>query len=184
MNSLNDLSKAAYSTSVSKGWHDKPIELGTELALIHTEVTEAFDAYVLSTTSPEEKVNHYAEELADVIIRTFDSCGKRNFNLNKHASLLIGEVTLEGIYSMSPWEENLRTETFLLQLHSKVSHIMETFRRASEEELDDQLAKGFADLVVFTIGYSKNVGIPVIEELSKKMEKNKNRPFKHGNKRA
>jgi hypothetical protein len=117
MNSLNDLSKAAYSTSVSKGWHDNPIELGTELALIHTEVTEAFDAYVLSTTSPEEKVNHYAEELADVIIRTFDSCGKRNFNLNKHASLLIGEVTLEGIYSMSrgrePSNRNVLTSTSL-----------------------------------------------------------------------
>jgi hypothetical protein len=33
----------AYETAKSKGWHDEPIETGTILALIHSEVSEALE---------------------------------------------------------------------------------------------------------------------------------------------
>lgn len=75
--SINDLCKEAYETAVSKGWHDQPIETGTLLALIHSEVSEALEA------DRKGDIENFKEELADVCIRIFDLCGARNINLEQ-----------------------------------------------------------------------------------------------------
>lgn len=74
---INTLCKEAFETAKSKGWHDEPREMGTILALIHSEVSEALEA--------DRKGNHdnFAEELADVCIRVFDLCGSLNIDLEK-----------------------------------------------------------------------------------------------------
>ncbi|WP_337982817.1 MazG nucleotide pyrophosphohydrolase domain-containing protein [Lysinibacillus sp. C5.1] len=74
---INDLCKQAYETAVSKGWHDQPREMGTLLALIHSEVSEALEADRKGDTE------NFTEELADVCIRIFDLCGSRNINLEQ-----------------------------------------------------------------------------------------------------
>jgi NTP pyrophosphatase (non-canonical NTP hydrolase) len=72
---INNLCKEAYLIAKSKGWHDEPREMGTTLALIHSEVSEALEA--------ERKGNaeNFAEELADVCIRVFDLCGSKGIDL-------------------------------------------------------------------------------------------------------
>lgn len=74
---INSLCKQAYETAKSKGWHDEERETGTLLALIHSEVSEALEA---DRKGNEE---NFAEELADVCIRTFDLCGSRGIDLEK-----------------------------------------------------------------------------------------------------
>lgn len=74
---INKLCKEAYETAKSKGWHDEPREMGTLLALIHSEVSEALEA-----DRKGDKEN-FVEELADVCIRIFDLCGAKNINLEK-----------------------------------------------------------------------------------------------------
>lgn len=74
---INRLCSEAYSTAVSKGWYDEPIETGTKLALIHSEVSEALEA------DRKGNADNFAEELADVCIRIFDLCGSRNIDLEK-----------------------------------------------------------------------------------------------------
>lgn len=74
---INQLCKQAYETAKSKGWHDKPVETGTKLALIHSEVSEALEA-----DRKGDKEN-FAEELADVCIRIFDLCGSEDIDLEK-----------------------------------------------------------------------------------------------------
>ena len=65
----------AYETAKSKGWHDKPIETGTALALIHSEVSEALEA------DRKGDQENFEEELADIAIRIFDLCGSRGIDL-------------------------------------------------------------------------------------------------------
>lgn len=74
---INDLCNQAFETAKSKGWHDEPHEMGTVLALIHAEVSEALEA--------DRKHDHdnFVEELADVCIRIFDLCGSMNIDLEK-----------------------------------------------------------------------------------------------------
>lgn len=72
---INELCKEAFETAKSKGWHDQPREMGTLLALIHSEVSEALEA------DRKGDSENFAEELADVCIRIFDLCGSREIDL-------------------------------------------------------------------------------------------------------
>ncbi|WP_163538289.1 MazG nucleotide pyrophosphohydrolase domain-containing protein [Gracilibacillus sp. YIM 98692] len=73
--SINQLCNEAYQIAKSKGWHDKPRETGTILALIHSEVSEALEA------DRKKDQENFEEELADILIRIFDLCGSRNIDL-------------------------------------------------------------------------------------------------------
>lgn len=74
---INELCKEAFKTAKSKGWHDEPREMGTLLALIHAEVSEALEA------DRKRDADNFVEELADVCIRVFDLCGWMNLDLEK-----------------------------------------------------------------------------------------------------
>ncbi len=72
---INRMCKEAFEIAKSKGWHDEPREMGTILALIHSEVSEALEA-----DRKGDKEN-FVEELADVCIRVFDLCGAHGIDL-------------------------------------------------------------------------------------------------------
>jgi NTP pyrophosphatase (non-canonical NTP hydrolase) len=72
---INNLCNAAFETAKSKGWHDEPREVGTLLALIHSEVSEALES------DRKGDSENFAEELADVCIRIFDLCGSKGIDL-------------------------------------------------------------------------------------------------------
>lgn len=73
--SINEYCTEAFETATSKGWHDEEREIGTMLALIHSEVSEALEACRKSNE------DNFIEELADVCIRVFDLCGKLQIDL-------------------------------------------------------------------------------------------------------
>lgn len=104
---INKLCKEAYENAKNKGFHDKPVEMGTRLALIHGEVSEALEAdrntkhckYSIDNLkhSIKELYNSdfknvyerevkgtFEEELADIAIRLFDLCGYMNIDLEVH----------------------------------------------------------------------------------------------------
>jgi NTP pyrophosphatase (non-canonical NTP hydrolase) len=68
--SLNNYCTEALRTAIEKGWHDKPREFGTYVALMHSELSEALEA-----DRRNEGIDRVSEELADVCIRIFDWCG-------------------------------------------------------------------------------------------------------------
>lgn len=67
---LEDLMKDLHETSVLKGWWEEERPIPELLCLIHSEVSEALEAY-----RNNDDVN-FREELADVAIRLF-ICAKR-----------------------------------------------------------------------------------------------------------
>jgi NTP pyrophosphatase (non-canonical NTP hydrolase) len=68
----------AYETAKSKGWYSGTTEIGTKLALIHAEVTEALEA-----DRRGEGKERIAEEFADICIRVFSLSGHLNVDLHK-----------------------------------------------------------------------------------------------------
>ena len=82
---LNDLAKMANDINRANGWNvitpeewdSDPYRIPGVIALIHSEVSEALEAYRHNDRA------HFAEELADVIIRTLDCAGGLGIDMEK-----------------------------------------------------------------------------------------------------
>lgn len=79
---LRSLQIEVHKTACEKGWHDTPNEVGTDIALITSELSEgleadrhdAMDDHLLSRKGLEV-------ELADAIIRILDMAASRNIDV-------------------------------------------------------------------------------------------------------
>lgn len=79
---LNKGVELCYGLSKQAGWHDKPRETGTMIALIHSEISEAMEGDrkdLMDDHLPNRKMIEV--ELADAVIRIFDLAGKLNLDL-------------------------------------------------------------------------------------------------------
>lgn len=104
MNSINELVQEAHDNAVSKGWWDEERSFGEIIALIHSEASEAledfrngkqptdiwyekkYDGAVVvhqSMQTLDHKPCGIPSELADIVIRVFDACGRYGINLEE-----------------------------------------------------------------------------------------------------
>ncbi|OPA76757.1 hypothetical protein BVG16_16435 [Paenibacillus selenitireducens] len=101
MKSINDLVKEAHQNAVSKGWWDEERSFGEIIALIHSEASEALEDYRSGSKPNEEWYQHKIDgatytqhtpahkpcgipsELADIVIRVFDACGRYGIDLER-----------------------------------------------------------------------------------------------------
>jgi NTP pyrophosphatase (non-canonical NTP hydrolase) len=73
---------------VEHGFWDPAPEFGTSIALVHSEVTEAFDEWRAGRPFTEtyygsdEKPEGIPSELADILIRVFDLAGRYGIDLD------------------------------------------------------------------------------------------------------
>lgn len=65
INALLAVQKEIFETAESSGWHERDRELPEALALIHSEVSEALEAY---RDGMEETSNQYRYKVSDVVI--------------------------------------------------------------------------------------------------------------------
>lgn len=122
-NDINKLCKKQHEAAKSKGFYDKPREIGTLLMLTVSELSEALEADRLSKKAylqEFEKAYHrnnscesakahfeyfvkdsFEDEIADAILRLLDICGYLNIDIAKHIA-----------YKM--WYNSMRS-----QLHGK-----------------------------------------------------------------
>lgn len=94
---LNDLRDRVHNLAIEKGWHQdrdisNPHVLGSMLALIHSEVSEALEevrnanrlgAFAPNVFDGKGKPIGLPSELADIIIRTLDLCGALGIDIEQ-----------------------------------------------------------------------------------------------------
>jgi len=103
---LNELAKRAHENAVNKGFYEKPLETGTLLMLVVSELSEALEADRKGIYANIERFNKwineptsvctfnelfedsikdsFQDELADVIIRILDLCGHKGIDIDWH----------------------------------------------------------------------------------------------------
>lgn len=90
---LNQLCKQAHENAKKKGWWDAEKSFGELIALVHSELSEALEEYRKGNAPNEiiylvghgqpDKPEGIPIELADVLIRIFDLCGRYGIDLNE-----------------------------------------------------------------------------------------------------
>lgn len=102
MGVINELVKAAHENAKAKGWWDEERTFGEQIALMHSELSEALEEYRAGNKPNEiyvictcdgggkvpscrncKKTEGIPIELADVIIRIFDTCGRYGIDLEE-----------------------------------------------------------------------------------------------------
>lgn len=80
--SVNELVRLCHGLAKDAGWHDNPREIGTDLMLIVSEVSEAMEGArkdIMDDHLPNRKMLEV--ELGDALIRICDTAGKYNLDL-------------------------------------------------------------------------------------------------------
>ena len=77
---ISDMIIDAHRTAIEKGWWETDRNNYELLALVHSEVSEAVEALRKGDNE------HVVEELADILIRVFDLCGSRGWDLENAVS--------------------------------------------------------------------------------------------------
>lgn len=79
---VNSLTNLCHGLARDAGWHEEPREVGTMLALIHSEVSEALEGFRKDLNDDHLPHRKMAEvELADTIIRICDLAGLLEYDL-------------------------------------------------------------------------------------------------------
>jgi len=87
---LDEIGVVSWLIADKAGWHDRPTgdmdRVGLQLALVHSEVSEALDAYrhrgLEAWHKPDGKPEGMASELADVIIRVAELAHDQGIDLH------------------------------------------------------------------------------------------------------
>lgn len=80
-------SKQVAAVNLANGWYDSERTFGDDIALLHSEVSEAFEAYridgnvAMNSATGLYNKDAVGAELADVLIRLLDTCHRYGVDL-------------------------------------------------------------------------------------------------------
>lgn len=185
--SFNNLSEVEHArnqeyihrVNVDKGWFDKPVSFLEAMALIVTEVVEVNDAYrdegLLGGWSAGP---HMASEFADCYIRLADDASRFLVDLG---------VQVETYRFTYEWRRGTSFDGVCMQLIRRVRDAIESYRKCGLTEEGGVLPDTAKHLAWFFLQLQEtcdNLGVNLQHAVMEKMEINKGRAYRHGNKHA
>lgn len=81
---VSDLIAECHRIAMEKGWWDRDREIPEQIALMHSELSEALEEYRMGAANlymQDGKPEGFGVELADCVIRIFDMCGRYGIDL-------------------------------------------------------------------------------------------------------
>ncbi len=78
------------------------------------------------------------------------------------------------------WQDTYKIPGVLALIHSEVSEALEAFRKGDQENFAEELA----DVIIRVLDCSAGLGVNMDAQIIAKLEKNRQRGFKHGGKRV
>ena len=160
---LKKFAQDVHENAVKKGWWDEPRDLAEQICLIHSEVSEALEAYRV-----EDKDN-LAEELADICIRVFDTVTALSYDISEY---IFDTCNPE-------FGKQHLTKQFCL-IHYELSRALKAHLTHNVYDLK----RRFIDVCNLVAIIADTQEIDLYKELIAKHEFNKTRPYKHGNKKC
>lgn len=172
--SWNDLAAYIHQINVSKGFWPSDVSsrnVGEALCLIHSELTEAYDASFLDEM--DDKLVEWPAvwvEIADAVIRVLDLGGAHGVDFDTRPISVLPGVAYSSL------------KDDLCALHANVDYVLEAHRKLTTDEDGALLYKSFIGalldaLLVFMDKYA----IP-LEVIDAKVAFNTTRPYMHGKK--
>lgn len=163
----------AFYTACQNGWHDREhlpmrsrVDISSKLALVHSEVTEAYHAWLAADRKISDEV---LLELADVCIRCYDLLGAIDTRITKYASMEVSHVEHDDFV------------THLLDLHAAISEALE-YMRKKEYLFPDVTEAAVLSVALLSIAVAKHHGHDLLPFITRKMDYNALRTYRHGGK--
>ena len=179
---LKALQKEAHAIAKEKGWWDEERTFGDLIALVHSELSEALEAYRngpnITQTGPDYHlatvhtgafVNAVATELADVVIRVADIAEWYGWKLG--GSPRFQFQRFGGLVSFGDW---------IATLHGVTA---EAFGYSKNKDGEDGFIQGsLVELINGVERMAAHYGIDLDAAIEAKMEYNRTRSYRHGGK--
>lgn len=165
---LNEMVEYVHKVNVDHGWFDKDRPFSADIALLHSEVSEVYEAAISNRIleSDEYNSNSFGAELADILIRLLDTCYRYDAEIRPFVS---GKLDY-GLISDN-----------LMQLNCDISQVYESYRKSeiiNYDVLESALNKVHVTLRMVALTYD----IDLDKEFELKMKYNENRSYRHGGK--
>lgn len=178
---LPDMFKEVREVNVMNGWQPHDLTKGEVLALLHSEVSEALDAYRVGGFGPTygpgnpPKVEGVGSELADVLIRWIDNLDMFNV-LPEYVCIYDG-----GRFGMS--ERFADALNVLHDLISRFSIALDSYESCPLPGEKDGLRHHYRRIYYFLVDMAQHFGFDLYAEYERKLAYNRTRGYKHGGKR-
>lgn len=173
MTTIQEFAQMTRAVNAANGWglNFTLPDIPNYLALLHSEVTEAYEA----TSGPD-----ILGELADVLIRGIDLC-----ELMRPGEL--GTVAFEGICGPpTTLPATMPRVKALMELNLRITAALEQYRKADEAVMVERVHGALAEALDWTVGciWAVDADAKPSELVAAKIEKNRTRGFRHGGRRT